>query len=117
MKKILYENLPYLAILLVCLFNARYIVTGTGNTIIKEYGKLSNEEKKLYDISKVKMSQILFLLSIVIVTVFAFVFSVIFPNIISTKLFIVCYLVEIVVLLIFSKTKLILNWFCKKNQD
>ncbi|WP_077613244.1 hypothetical protein [Clostridium sp. Marseille-P2415] len=115
MKKILYENLPYLAILLVCLFNARNIVTGTGNTIMREYGKLTDEEKELYDISKVKMSQILYVLSLVFVTVLAFVFSVIFPNVIFPKTFIVCYLVEIVVLLIFSKTKWILNWFCKKK--
>ncbi len=114
MKKILYENLPYLAIILACLFNARNIVTGTGNTIMREYGKLTAEEKELYDISKVKTSQILYVLSLVIVTVLAFVFSEIFPNVIAPKTFIVCYLLEIAVLLIFIKTKWILNWFCKK---
>ncbi len=116
MKKILYDSLPYLAILLVCLFNARAIVTGTGNSIMRKYGKLTDEEKELYDIRKVKMSQILYVLSLVIVTVLAFLFSEIFPNAIAPKTFIMCYLVEIVVLLIFSKTKWILNWFCKKSR-
>lgn len=115
MKQILYENLPYLAILLVCLLQARKIVAGTGSTIMIAYGRLSEEEKELYDISKVKMSQILYLLSLFSLTIFAFVFSVFFPNIISSRTFIVCYLVEIIVLLIFSRTKWILNWFCEKR--
>lgn len=115
MKKILYENLPYLAILLVCLFSLRNIVTGSGNTIMKKYGKMTHEEKELYDISKVKMSQILYVMSLVFVTILAFVFSVIFPNIIYPSIFLACYLVEIIVLLIFSKTKWILNGFCKKK--
>ena len=116
MKRILYEILPYIAILLVCLFNARYIITGTGNSIIRKYGKLTDQEKELYDSLKVKMSQLLYVLSLAILTVLAFVFSVIYPNIILPKMFIVCYLVEIVVLLIFSETKWILNLFCKKSR-
>lgn len=116
MKRILYEILPYIAILLVCLFNARNIITGTGNPIIRKYGKLTDQEKELYDGLKVKMSQLLYVLSLVILTVLAFVFSVISPNIILPKMFIVCYLVEIVVLLIFSETKWILNLFCKKSR-
>lgn len=116
MKRILYEILPYIAILLVCLFNARNIITGTGNPIIRKYGKLTDQEKELYDSLKVKMSQLLYVLSLAILTVLAFVFSVISPNIILPKMFIVCYLVEIVVLLIFSETKWILNLFCKKSR-
>ncbi|RKD33853.1 hypothetical protein BET01_13360 [Lacrimispora algidixylanolytica] len=116
MKRILYEILPYIAILLVCLFNARNIITGTGNPIIRKYGKLTDQEKELYDSLKVKMSQLLYVLSLAILTVLAFVFSVIYPNIILPKMFIVCYLVEIVVLLIFSETKWILNLFCKKSR-
>jgi hypothetical protein len=116
MKRILYEILPYIAILLVCLFNARNIITGTGNPIIRKYGKLTDQEKELYDSLKVKRSQLLYVLSLAILTVLAFVFSVISPNIILPKMFIVCYLVEIVVLLIFSETKWILNLFCKKSR-
>jgi hypothetical protein len=85
------------------------IVTGTKNNLMR-YGKLTDEEKELYDISKVKMSQILFELSLVVLVILAFV-----PNVIASNTFIVCYLVEIVVLLIFSKTKCILNLFCKKK--
>ncbi|WP_143321940.1 hypothetical protein [Clostridium sp. HBUAS56010] len=116
MKKILYENLPYLAILLVCLFNVSSIVRGSENTIMRKYGKMTDEEKKLYDISKVKMSQILYILSLVLVTVLAFVFSVIFPNIIYPNTFLAFYILEIIVLFILSETKLILNGFCKKNR-
>lgn len=114
MNKILYENFNYIAILLICLINAIYTVTGTGNTLMG-YGKLKDEDKELYDISKVKMSQILYILSFAIVTVLAFVFSEIYPDVFTLKTFIVCYLVEIIVLIIFSKTKWILNWFCKKK--
>lgn len=117
MKRILYENLPYLAILLVCLFNARNIVIGSGNTIMREFGILTDDEKELYDITKIKLSQILYVLSLVLVTVLAFVFSVILPGFILPKIFIVCYLVEIVVLLIFSRTKWILDWFCRKSEN
>lgn len=114
MYNILYENFSYLAIILVCLINGVYIVTGTGNTFMRVYRKLTVEEKKFYDISKVKMMQILFVLSMVIVTVLAFLFTEIFTDIIDPNIFIVCYLVEIVVLIILSYTKWILNWFCKK---
>lgn len=116
MKRILYEVLPYIAIMFVCLFNARNIITGTGNPIIRKYGKLSDQEKELYDSLKVKMSQFLYVLSLAVLTVLAFVFSVIYPNIILPKVFIVCYLVELVVLLIFSETKWVLNLFCKKSE-
>jgi hypothetical protein len=115
MKRILYENLPYIAILLVCLFNARNIVTGNGNNIMIKYGKLTDREKECYDSSKVKVSQLLYLLSLAGLTVLSFVYSVIFPGIILPKVFLVCYLVEIVLLLIFCKTKWILDVFCKKR--
>jgi hypothetical protein len=90
------------------------IATGTGNALMK-YDKLTDEEKKLYNISKIKMTQILYFSSLAIVIVFAFVFSEIYPNVIPSAMFIVCYLVEIVVLFIFAKTKWILNWFCRKK--
>lgn len=115
MGEILYGKLQYIGIILVCLISAGRIVTGTGNTIMREYGKLADEEKQLYDISKVKMSQILYVLSLVLLTILAFIFSEIFPNIISTNTIIMGYLAAIVVLLIFVKTKWILNGFCKKK--
>lgn len=115
MYNILYENLTYLGIILVCFINVIYIVTGMGNSSLRVYRKLTVEEKKLYDLPKVKMMQILFILSMVIVTVLAFLFTEIYTDIIDPKIFIVCYLVEIVVLTIFSHTKWILNWFCMKK--
>lgn len=105
---------PYLAVLLVCIMNTINIAKGTGDSLMM-YGKLTDEEKKLYDMSKVRISQILFGLSLIILTVLAFVSLEIYSSIITPPLFIVLCLIEIVVLFIFSKTKLVINWFCKKK--
>lgn len=114
MKIFFYDIFPLLAILIVCLINTRNILKGAGNTIMRQYGKLTDGEKEHYDISKVKKSQMFYVLSLVIVITFVFLFKFIFPNIISSKIFLVCFLIEIVVLLIFVNTRWILNWFCKK---
>lgn len=114
MREIFKEYSSYFTILFICLINIRAIVKGVNNYMGK-YGKLAEEEKQLYDISKVKVSLILHVLSLVLVTVLAFIFTEIYPNIIAPKTFILCYLAEVVVLLILSYTKWILNWFCKKN--
>ncbi|ABX42139.1 hypothetical protein [Lachnoclostridium phytofermentans] len=115
MEKILRENFPLIAILLICLIYLIRVVTGTKNTVMREYGKMTEEEKELYDISKVKMSQILCILSIIIVIVLDFVFTKFFPDIIAPNTFTVCLLVEMVVTIIFFKTKWIINFFCKKK--
>ena len=86
---------------------------GTGKISLMRYGSLTDEEKKLYSISKVKMSQILYFLSLAIVVALAFV-SLIYPNIIDPMILLVCCLIEIAISFIFENTKLILNWFCRK---
>ena len=115
MKGILYESFPYVAMLLVCVFNARNIINGTDNTFMRKYRKLTDEEKELYDSWKVKVSQLLYVLCFGVLTVFAFVFSVVFPDVIGTEIFIVGYVVEVVLLLILSETRLVLDGFCRKG--
>lgn len=115
MKGILYESFPYVAMLLVCLFNARNIIKGTDYTLMRKYRKMKDEEKALYDSWKVKVSQLLYLLSFGVLTVLAFVFSVVFPDVIRTEIFIVGYVVEVVLLVILSETRLVLDWFCRKE--
>ena len=51
-----------------------------------------------------------------ILIVFQFVFSEIYPNVISFTVFNVWCAAELAVLFIFARTKLILNWFCRKKQ-
>jgi hypothetical protein len=115
MKGILYESFPYVAMLLVCVFNARNIINGTDNTFMRKYRKLTDEEKELYDSWKVKVSQLLYVLCFGVLTVFAFVFSVVFPDVIRTEIFIGGYVVEVVLLLILSETRLVLDGFCRKG--
>ena len=99
---------------LLCLLNIVRTAKTTGNYLMK-YGKLADEEKELYDISKVKMAQILYILSWTILLVFDSVFSSIYPNVIPNTVFIVCCLVGLVFLFIFAATKWILNLFCRKK--
>lgn len=114
MTNIFYESVMYLAILLACLVSARAIAIGNGNTLLRGYSELTEEEKESYDIKKVKRVQILYVLSVAIVTLCAFVFSEVFPNVLPVKLFVGCYILEIIILFLFLKTRWILNWFCKK---
>lgn len=102
-----------LASIIVCLINVIKTLRGTGKISLMRYGSLTDEEKKLYSISKVKMSQILYFLSLAIVVALAFV-SLIYPNIIDPMILLVCCLIEIAISFIFENTKLILNWFCRK---
>lgn len=110
---LLNDKATYIAILLVPISIIRDI--GTKNAISK-YKKLTDQEKKIYDISKVKLSELLYAISLIILAILAYIFTEIFPDIISTNIFIWCFLIEIVVLLIFSQTKWILNLFCKKTE-
>lgn len=114
MKNFFYENFSFIGGLIICIISAIRTMNGTGNTIMRQYGKLIDSEKERYDISKVKKSQLIFILSFVIVITLNFIFKEIFPNSISPNVFTVCYLVVIVVLCIFMYTKWILNRFCKK---
>ena len=106
------QYFPYFVMVLTCFWDVIKIATGKENDLMK-YGKLTEEEKNQYNISKVRKTQILYFLSFFIVIVFSFVFSEIYPNVIPYTVIIGCYLVELVIALIFEKTKWILNWFCR----
>jgi hypothetical protein len=105
---------PYFIMVLMCLVDVIKIASGPESNLMK-YGKLPEEEKKLYNISKVKMTQILYFLSLTIVTVFSFIFTELYPNVIPYQVLLVCYLVELVILFIFAYTKWVLNWFCRNR--
>lgn len=101
---------PFLILIIFCFINIIKVATRK-----ERYEKLPDEEKGFYEPSKVKITYIAYSLSLAFVTVFEFVFWVICPNIIAPMVLIVCFLVEIVIVLIFENTKLVLNWFCKKK--
>jgi len=110
------KGFPDFVLLLMCLVDMIKIAVGRESDLMK-YGKLPEEEKKLYNISKVKITQILYFLSFTILIVFSYIFTEIYPNVISDTVFIVCYLVELVILFIFAYTKWILNWFCREKRS
>lgn len=64
-----------------------------------KYRKMSDEEKALYDKKKVKQIQFIPVLVFTILSVLAFIFDVFLPGIIPTNIFIICLVVDLVVLL------------------
>lgn len=109
------ENFSFFAVLLICFINLFYTVTGSGNTFLRIYRKLTDEEKQCYDIRKVKVVQIIFILSWIIFDVLIFVSTKLYPNIINISIFIIWFIVELVLLIILNYTKWFLNVFCKKR--
>ena len=104
--------LPFLILIIYCFINIILAIINRG-----KYFQFTDEEKKLYSISKVKVATIFFFLFVTVVTAFEIVFWAIYPHLISPMILIGCFLIEIVIVVIFEHTKWIFHWFCKKSNS
>jgi hypothetical protein len=81
---------------------------------MKKYEKMTEEEKRMYDVSKVKMVQVLFIMWVLILTIIAFIFDKISPDIVDYNIFLICVIISAVLVTILSE-KWVLRVFCKKK--
>lgn len=114
MWKALYENSMYLFILYLSLLHLWYILGCKKNTLMKKYEKMTEEEKRMYDVSKVKMVQVLFIMWELILTIIAFIFDKICPDIVDHNIFLICIIISAVIATVLSE-KWVLRVFCKKT--
>lgn len=114
MGNLLYGKWAYIAFILIFLINILRIVKIPEYAFPRIYKKMTDEEKKIYDISKIRYVKILFSLAMIILTIFAFIFSEVFPDIINQNVFLISYLIALVIIF-FLDTKWMLNWFYKKK--
>ncbi len=104
-----------IVLILMSFINLFSIAFGSGNRLMIIYHKLSDEEKECYDITKVKAVQIIYLISVIILAILALIFKELYPDFFDINIFAICFIIEIVILLIMNYTKLFLNMLCKKR--
>lgn len=108
-------NFTYFGMIFIGIINLINVVNGSRNTFMSKYSKkLTDKEKECYDEGKVKAVQILYSLSLIVLAVLAFVFIELRPNIIDPNIFDICFIIELVILVIIN-TKWFLNTFCKRR--
>jgi len=77
----------------------------------KSFRILSDKERDYYDIKKIKISEIL----LIIFVYFFYVVGVITRSTLTSYRTIICIVIIVILFLIFDRTKIIWNLFCKKK--
>lgn len=77
----------------------------------KSFRLLSDKEKDYYDIKKIKISEIL----LIIFVYFFYVVGVITRSALNNYRTIICIVIIVILFLIFDRTKIIWDLFCKKK--
>jgi len=110
----IYEHLSLLCLILTCLIGIRRIHIDL-NSFSKKYNKLTAEERKLYDSKKINRMGIIWLSSIVLITLLMFIFDAFLKKSSLMPIFIVCYVFDLIAYFLISNTKWVLDLFCKSK--
>ncbi len=110
----IYKNLPLLCVILTCLIGKKRTKLAP-ESFCYQYRKLDEEEKRLYDIHKIRQIGEIWFYSLILITILFLIGKTLFPQVNFLYMFVALYAIDFILYLLFSYTKWGLTLFCKTS--